>query len=80
MFGHDLSTRRVRDFRCLDLARDSREELVISVERRSRVVRREALGEVSSLIRPLSLKVLHFERLRVRRGVMSWEVEIALRV
>lgn len=80
MFGHDLSTRRVRDFKCLDLAKDSSEELVISVERRSRVVRRDALADVNSLIKPLSLKVLHLERLRVRRGVINCEVEIALRV
>jgi hypothetical protein len=75
MLGHDLKISLVNDFIFFDFPNAYKEELVINVERRSRLNNNDAFEDIKNFIKPLSLKLLHFDRFKFLREVINCELD-----
>ena len=80
MLEHERRISLARDFIFFDLPNVYRDVFVIRVERRSRLSKRLTLDDKSSFTSPLSLKLLHFERFRLRKHAKLVEFASAPKV
>ena len=61
----------------MDLLKHYKDELVISVDLRSKLERNEDFGDIRNLISPLSLNDEHLDKLRYLRELIKLDVERA---